>query len=413
MPSVFVFYHFLYPDPVVSSVHFSELCESLAERGWRVTGFASNRGSGRHEVTYPPSTTWRKVDIRRFWRPKLAQNSSFGRVVNATFMISRWGLLALRRSAPDVIVMGTDPILSVLIAPIWRFFHPQTRIVHWCFDLYPEAAIADGILPARGLPTRMLKWLARHGYAACDIIVDIGSCMRELLLPYGSPARHVTLVPWAVSEPPAALPVPSTARAEIYGSAQVGLMYSGTLGRAHTYEELLELMRQLRGLPVHLAFSVTGNAEAMLRSAIQPDDTNISFVPFASASALEERLATADIQIVSLRPEWTGTVVPSKFFGALAAGRPILFCGSRHSAIARWIEEFRVGWVLDIGQSAAITSVISDLTLTPAALIEMRVHCHRIYQQHFSRSSITEAWHRELCNLLSLEQKAELLHEQT
>ena len=401
MPSIFVFYHFLHPDTVVSSVHFSELCESLAERGWQVTGSASNRGSGRSSVTYPSTTVWHGVTIHRFWRPNWRQNSSSGRILNAASMIFWWCLLALRRKpSPDVLLMGTDPILSVLIAPIWRFFHPRTKVVHWCFDVYPEAAIADGLFLPEGAPARTLKRIVQRGYAACDMIVDIGSCMRDLLIHYKSPARRLTLVPWAISEPFAALPSPSPARSEIFGSAQLALMYSGTLGRAHSFEDIVALMRHLRGESVHLAFSVKGNAEESLRATVQPDDANISFVPFAPASLLEERLATADIHIVSLRPEWTGTVVPSKFFGALAAGRPVLFCGSRNSAIARWIEEFSVGWVLEAGKSANLSTRILELIQSPTTVAAMRVHCHRIYQQHFSRTTVTEAWHQELFGLL-------------
>jgi len=47
-----------------------------------------------------------------------------------------------------------------------------------------------------------------------------------------------------------------------------------------------------------------------------------------------------------LSPSYTGAVVPSKFFGALAAGRPVLFEGSVDCSIARWIKEHRIGWVL-------------------------------------------------------------------
>jgi hypothetical protein len=49
-----------------------------------------------------------------------------------------------------------------------------------------------------------------------------------------------------------------------------------------------------------------------------------------------------------LRKEWTGTVVPSKFFGALAIGQPVLFVGSRESSVARIIEEHGVGWLIGV-----------------------------------------------------------------
>jgi hypothetical protein len=49
-----------------------------------------------------------------------------------------------RRGVPDVLVVGTDPILSVLVALGVKKCWPQVRVVHWCFDLHPEGAIAEG-----------------------------------------------------------------------------------------------------------------------------------------------------------------------------------------------------------------------------------------------------------------------------
>jgi hypothetical protein len=105
-------------------------------------------------------------------------------------------------------------------------------------------------------------------------------------------------------------------------------MYSGRFGRAHSFEDILALARLVRPDGIEVALGVRGNRERELRSAIGPADNNIHILPFASADQLEQRLASADIHGVSLRDEWTGTVVPSKFFGALAIGRPSLSAGA-------------------------------------------------------------------------------------
>ncbi len=401
MARIWVFYHFLHPDPVVSSTHLSELCAGLAERGWEVEGYASNRGSGTLEVTYPPMSAWNNVLIHRLWRPDWKQNSTAGRLLNAAWIITRWSALALSRAGmPDVILMGSDPVLSVLMAPVWRLLHPRTKVVHWCFDLYPEAAYADGILMRNSLPSRVLELLLRHSYSACDLVVDIGPCMRSLLLHYNANLHTATLVPWALSHPQLPLPVASDARRAIFGDVKLALMYSGTLGRAHSFDVLLGLMRCLRNDPVQLAFSVKGNRANHLREAVGPEDTNIIFVPFAPAERLEERLAAADIHVVSLREEWTGTVVPSKFFGALAVGRPILFCGSRKSGIAGWILEHQVGWVLEHDRISEVAAEVLRYATDDAAMTQMRSHCHRVYREFFSRETVVDAWHRELSALL-------------
>ena len=54
-------------------------------------------------------------------------------------------------------------------------------------------------------------------------------------------------------------------------------------------------------------------------------DRNIGFAGFADESRVAARLAAVDVHLVTLRQSCTGAVIPSKFFGALAAGRPVLF----------------------------------------------------------------------------------------
>jgi glycosyltransferase involved in cell wall biosynthesis len=401
LPKAYVFYHYFNPDGVVSSVLVSELCSGLVERGWEVTAFPSARAYGNPSDQYPKSEVWNGVKVERIWRPGWSQDSSIGRVLNALWMIGRWAMLASqRRHHPDVVILGTDPILSVLLAPVWRFFKPKTAIAHWCFDLYPEAAFADGVLHREGFAARVLQRLLKRAYRACDLVVDIGPCMRELLLRHDANLQCATLVPWALAEPHTYAPIAQDERAETFGPARLALMYSGSFGRAHGFEDMLELSRLLRDDDVHVVFSVKGNREQDLRAAVQPEDTNIRFVPFADSARLEERLASADIHIVSLREDWTGTVIPSKFFGVLAIGRPVLFCGSRSSAIARWIEEYDLGWVLTPGEAPAVAAAIRIAMSDDTAMREMRERCYRVYHQQFSKKITIDAWNHALHGLV-------------
>jgi glycosyltransferase involved in cell wall biosynthesis len=274
-------------------------------------------------------------------------------------------------------------------------------IVHWCFDLYPEAAIADGALANTGLMTAILNRLLRAAYGCCDVIADIGPCMRELLANYGSAARFLTVTPWALSEPSVELRPDISERQIIFGHARLTLMYSGTFGRAHSYEEILSLARAVRGKSIHIAFSIRGNRTEELLRSLSADDENISFVPFAEESRLDARLSAADIHIVSLRSEWTGSVVPSKFFGALAAGRPVLFVGSPQSSIARWIERYRVGWVLAPSNEAQVIAELDRLAEHPEQLSGLFKHCHRVYQLHFSQCHVVDRVADELRKLIN------------
>src|SRR5437879_2343176 len=351
-PKVAVLYHYFYPDDVVSARHFDEFCRGLHARGWQVEVLPCNRGCRDEARTYRARENWNGIRIRRVWRPRLRQASNLGRLINAAWMILSWSILLIcraKKTLPDVLVVGTDPVLSVLVAWAVKKLRPSVRVVHWCYDLYPEAPVADGMLSADSAIVRIIKGMNRAAYRACDLVVDLGPCMRRLLEAYRFPARKITLVPWALSEPQNVVAPDPITRGELFGEASLGILYSGNFGRAHSYELFLELARDLRSSKVGMCFAVRGNQAEEVRRAVRSDDGNIRFAGFAPESALTTRLAAADVHLVSLRPGWTGVVVPSKFFGSLAAGRPVIFAGDDDSAIARWIVERKVGWVLTRG----------------------------------------------------------------
>ncbi len=512
-PKLLVLYQYYSPDDVVSAVHFTDLCEGLSKSGfaepnlgasassgtsvrhtqspllglrvsekWEVEVWPSNRACHDLKATYTTKPeTVNGVTIRRVWRPPFSQHSFLGRILNSIWMLKRWWwrLLLSPSIQPDVILTGTDPLFTIILIPFLKMIRPKAKIVHWCFDLYPEAAIADGMLKENGPVVKLARPFLEKGYAKCDLVADLGPCMREKLKKYGietpkaeapspqpsplkgeggadsteyqkaSPLhllgekRVVTLTPWALEEPSAPLPIdlverealfgaepmgdasassgisarptspigltpegdknrrssPRGSRASGQGKFQLALLYSGNLGRAHDFYLNLKLAQRMRD-SAGFTYSVRGSRVDALKLAVNPEYTNIRFAPFAPPERLAARLAAPDVHVVSLRPEWTGTVVPSKFFGALAVGRPVLFEGDEHSSIALWIKEYGVGWVLGVRNMEDVAEELEKFSKDAKKKAEMFKRCHQTYQAHFSKATILSKWEAELRALL-------------
>lgn len=389
MPSALILYQYFYPDEVVSSILFTQLAESLARKGWSIIALPCNR-SFQGESKYPKSSTHDGVEIRRIWRPPFRQGLSLGRLLNSVWIIAAWSLAGLKYK-PDILVVGTDPVLSATVALFWKLFRPKTLIAHWCFDLYPEAAVAGGVVPP-GVALDTLRAVMATAYRRVDLLVDIGDCMRARLIRYETQARRVTIPTWSPIEPNAAMPMERRHREALFKSTKLGLLYSGSFGRAHSYIELLTLARLMRDVDAHFAFAISGNRAEELRGAVGDDDKNISFAPSVPQRQLGDRLAAGDIHIVTLREEWTGAVVPSKFFTALAVGRPVLFCGGEDSYIARLIRRYGLGWVCAKGHEAVIAEQLKEVCANPELLVELQKRCHMVYRREFSRERITAAF---------------------
>jgi hypothetical protein len=279
-----------------------------------------------------------------------------------------------------------------LVALPLKWFSPRIKIAHWAFDVYPEAAIADGLLSHSSFQTRAILRLLRKAYVRCDLIADLGPCMRNRLLAYDAAAARQTIVPWALNEPPGpALPEPELRRRQ-FGDARMAALYSGNFGRAHSFREFLALARLMRSSGVQFRWSVRGNAVDDLRSEIRPSDTNVGILPFVPETELASHLAAADIHMVSLKPNWSGIVVPSKFFGSLATGRPVLFAGPEDSCVARWIREYQVGWIVSDSSLVEVDARLRHLAAAPERLRELQAHCHNVYQKYFSREKMLQLW---------------------
>lgn len=336
------------------------------------------------------------VRTLRLRRPAWSQGQPVERLLNSAWLIAGWLPDVLAHGPFDTIVIGTDPAFAPLLAlPLKRL--SRARLVHWAFDLFPEAIAADSPRLAGSLAYRLAEGAMGNAYRAFDTIVDIGPCMRERIARYAPAADFRTIVPWPLVDPDAGTAVDPATRAELFGDAHLGILYSGTLGKAHEFESLLALARASRerfGRRVAFCFAGRGARFEDLQSALTTNDTNVRIAPFCDEAELERRLQAADVHVVSLREGWEGIVVPSKYFASLAMRKPVLVSGSPTSSPAVWTKRHDCGLVLE-GQNgiAWIESLLADRS----ELNRLGANARSAYEQHFSKEASLDAW----CKLIA------------
>jgi len=406
MRRLLVCYHFFHPDDVVSARMFTDLAVEQAARGWDVTALACNRSWHNPHARLPAREEWQGVHIHRVFRPPWDQARPAQRLANSAWMLAAWFQRTLRLGRFDAIVIGSDPAFSPLGAIGLRLAYPRAALVHWCFDLYPEAIAAEGDGLAAVALTPVARRLMSLAYRRCDALVDIGPRMRERLADYGSGAHQATLVPWALTEADRPVPVDAAARAQLFPGAKLALLYSGTMGRAHDFAAFLRLARICRarsGDAITMCFSIRGNRAAELRAAVASDDTNVHLVDFADETSLSARLAAADVHLISLRDDWAGVVVPSKFFASLAVGRPVLYAGPADSEIARWIADHELGLQLrdDDDSARDVADRLHRLMDDPAIGQRWRDNALATYRRQWSRQVTNDRWDQLLRGLVA------------
>ena len=107
-------------------------------------------------------------------------------------------------------------------------------------------------------------------------------------------------------------------------------------------------------------------------------DATFRFIPYQDRILLKYSLAVPDVHWISLKPAVEGMIVPSKFYGIAAAGRPIIAITSADGEIARLVREYECGLIVEPGQAKALAQAILTLSADPSSVTawaRVRVPC--------------------------------------
>lgn len=224
----------------------------------------------------------------------------------------------------EVILAMTDPPFEGIVGAFVAMLKNKPYVYN-IRDLYPDMAVGGSIVKP-GFLARRWETLHRWALRRAVRVVVLGEDMRNRILSKGvDPARVVVVRDGAeiptVRVPPGK-PDEAVVRA-IRGEFKFVLLHAGNLGFYGAWDTLVEGARQLAGEEVGLVFVGDGAQRERLESACS-DIPNVRFLPFFAASKIPSVLAAADAHVITVKRGLEGVVVPSKMYGILAAGKPIV-----------------------------------------------------------------------------------------
>ncbi len=231
----------------------------------------------------------------------------------------------------DAIVAMTDPpfqgIVGAFVAMLKR--RPYVYNIR---DLYPDMAIGGSIVEA-GLFVRIWEKLHRWALRRATRVIVLGEDMRARIVAKGvDPSRVVIVRDGAEILPPNTplpAPDPEVVRA-IRGNFSFVLVHAGNLGFYGAWNTLVTAARRLASEGAGLVFVGDGAQRAQIQAAATGAG-NIRFLDFFPAGKIPSVLAAADVHVITVKRGLEGVVVPSKMYGILAAGKPIVAVAPRET----------------------------------------------------------------------------------
>jgi glycosyltransferase involved in cell wall biosynthesis len=300
-------------------------------------------------------------------------------------------------------------MLSVFAAPVcWL---RGARLVNWLQDIFPETAQVLGTGGrAAGVPYGVMRWLRTKSLRAARMNVALGERMVARVERLGVSRDRVRAIPnWADNTIIKSIdPAANRLRAEWGLSSKFVIGYSGNLGRAHDIDTLLGAIGIIENTaakspsdnkspqarsPISWLFIGSGAQFAILEAEVaRRRFQSVVFKPYQPQAHLAESLSASDLHLVSLRPELEGLILPSKFYGIAAAGRPTVFIGDKDGEIARLLARHECGFTVGMGDGEGLARVILSLAAQPALCRRMGERARKASEGEFNRSIAIARW---------------------
>lgn len=392
---------FFYPDESATSQLMTDLAEDLVSLGLEVTvlcgrsGYTGGTASAAQE-------TYRGIQIVRVPSTGFERRSVVRRALSyLSFYLAAFGrLLLLPR--PDVLLALTTPPLIAAVACVMKLLR-GTRVICLVQDLYPDVAVQLGVLRPGTLFTRFLERVSRSTLQRADAVIVLGECMRRRVKAKAvAPSRIHVLENWADGSEICSLPPESNPFRRDHGLGdQFVVLYSGNMGNAHDLDTILAAAAGLSQQPdVLFLFVGDGPKKSTVENfAVAHPDARIRLLPYASRNELSYSLSAGDASLVSLAAGLEGLVVPSKLYGILASGRPVLFVGPEGSDTARTVREAQCGFAVPNRDVTGLQQAILRLRDDRALARRMGGNARLLLEQRFERRQMTRRYYNLILSL--------------
>ena len=388
---------FFHPDHSATSQILSSLAFYLAQTGREVHVITSRQRYGQAGANLPAQEIVRGVHIRRVYSTQCGRSRLVGRGIDyLSFYASVWRCMLTLADQNDILIAKTDPpLLSVLAMSAAE--RRGAHLVNWLQDLYPEVAIQLGVPFLKGCIGRALSRIRDASLRSAAANVVLGRRMAERVVSCGASPSRIHVIPnWCDEEQIYPIDHSENPLRRLWALDNKFVVgYAGNLGRAHEFGTILDAAKRLRN-EHHFIFLFIGSGhyfkELDQRVKKSGLENLFRFVPYQEEMFLNQALCVADVHWLSLRPELEGFIVPSKFYGIAAAGRPVISITAKDGEIAQLVRQYDCGVVIEPGNSEALADSLVLLSQNYERVIAMGVHARAMLDAHFTRRQAFERW---------------------
>jgi colanic acid biosynthesis glycosyl transferase WcaI len=354
-PRILVLNQYYWPGVEATGQLLSQLCADLS-RDYAVTVITGRLTVPRADAG---RTVHEGVEVVRVNSTAFPRRILALRAVNYLTFLAASARAATAAPRPQVVLCMTDPPVVAIVA-LAAARRSGAALVVISQDVFPEIAVLlhriENALVVGALRVAIRAYLKR-----ADRIVAIGETMRRRLEAKGAATERVRVIPnWVDTTFLDEKPRDNDWSREAGLTDRFVVMHSGNVGHAQDLDTLVRSATFLRDLD-DLAIAIVGDgarrAELIALAELLDVDL-VRFLRYQPREVLAHSLSSAHVHVVGLARGLSGYVVPSRLYGVLAVGRPVIAAADADSETAELVTRVSCGVVVPPGRPELLAAAI-------------------------------------------------------
>lgn len=388
--------HYYPPDYAATGQLIEELANSLGENSLEVNIFTGQPGYAFTTPLAPSREEAYPLMIRRSRTSRIVPQRIRGKALNGILFFLRSMVHLIRNSSKSNLLLITTappflPIVALIGKLIWKM--PYICLV---YDLYPDVLVALKILPEKNLLVKLWSKINYQIWQNAKEIIVISNTMKErILAKYPDLYLQIKVIHnW--SDPEIIKPIQ---KEDNWFAKQHNLtkkftvLYSGNFGRCHELDTILDAAKLLKDKPIQFVFIGAGAKLPSCKEKVKKYGLhNFLFLPFQDKDVLPYSLTSCDLGLVTVAPDLEGIVAPSKFYGILAAEKPVAIICESHSYLRELIDDAGCGKAFNHYDAEGLANFINELAFNQDLSVKMGKMGRAYLESHFTPEIIAKKY---------------------
>ncbi|CAM3386450.1 glycosyltransferase family 4 protein [Paenibacillus lupini] len=308
------------------------------------------------------------VKVIRIRVPEFTKSSKVSRIKNILAYFVGAMMATFKAGKMDYVYsISQPPVLGGLIG-VWGKWMKRAKYIYNIQDFNPEQTMAVGYSKNKMILNAML-WFDKFSCKASDKVIVVGRDMVETVKERFKGKKvpnHSFINNWIDEKE--IYPLSPDHEQVLAFKKKHGLenkfviMYSGNIGLYYDLENMMHVIKEFKDRE-DVVFAFIGEGSVLNNLVSYKDEynlTNVTFIPYQKKSDLIYSLNAGDVHWCINAKGIKGVSVPSKLYGIMAAGKPILGVLEEGSEARLIIEETGCGYVTEPGNYGEVEAIIEQ-----------------------------------------------------